>query len=135
MTSASETETTSLREVVTEWLESIKRDHATAEDLHRLRQKIEMPHQRRQRLMYMHLTSLSPTSACISCSIFEPDGEHRPAISAEAELPYDNVLDALADGWQVLQAPDPRLPFDDHELDILGYQFILEKMEVCYEND
>jgi hypothetical protein len=71
----------------------------------------------------------------MSCSIFEPDGKLRPAISADAEIPYHNVLEALADGWLVLQAPDPRLPFDDHELDILGYQFILQKMEDRYEND
>ncbi|MDP6113302.1 MAG: hypothetical protein QGF00_26150 [Planctomycetota bacterium] len=134
MTSASQTVTPSLREAVMEWLDSIDEDHVSAEDLQRLRQIIERPHRSLQRLMYMHLTSLNPASTCVSYAIFEPDGEYRPAISADAEMPYKNVLAALADGWQVLQAPDPRLPFDDHEMDILGYQFILQKTEVSYEN-
>ena len=134
MTSTCQTQTPSLLQAVIDWLDKVE-EHASAEDIQRLRQIIEKPHQNRQRLMYMHLTSLNPTSACISCSIFELDGQHRPAISANAEIPSQNVLEALADGWLVLQAPDPRLPFDDHELDILGYQFILQKMEDRYETD
>ncbi|MDA0838961.1 MAG: hypothetical protein O2857_14365 [Planctomycetota bacterium] len=121
-------------EAVTDWLDNVD-ETASAEAIQQLRQIVERPYQNRQRLMYMHLTSLSPTSTCISWTIFEPDGKHRPAISADAEIPYQNVVEALADGWLVLQAPDPRLPFDDHELDILGYQFILQKMENFYEND
>jgi len=29
----------------------------------------------------------------------------------------------------VIQFPDQRAPFDDREIDILGYEFILQKLE------
>ena len=32
------------------------------------------------------------------------------------------------DGWQVIQFPNQLAPFDDREIDILGYEFILQQM-------
>ena len=43
--------------------------------------------------------------------------------------PYLNVHDAIVDGWRVVHFPQQRAPFDDREIDVLGQEFILEKLE------
>jgi hypothetical protein len=40
------------------------------------------------------------------------------------------VHGAIVDGWQVVQFPHLQAPFDDSDLDVVGYEFILQKMEV-----
>ena len=32
-------------------------------------------------------------------------------------------------GWRVVHFPQQRAPFDDREIDVLGQEFILEKLE------
>ncbi len=61
---------------------------------------------------------------------------HEPVPGALTEIdptgvdwPYGSVHDALIDGWRVVHFPDQRAPFAESSIDILGYQFILEKME------
>ena len=34
------------------------------------------------------------------------------------------------DGWQIIQFPHLQSPFSDTDLDMIGYEFILQKMEV-----
>jgi hypothetical protein len=43
--------------------------------------------------------------------------------------PYASVIDAVADGWRVVQFPVTKLySYQDVDNDYLGYEFILEKM-------
>lgn len=51
-------------------------------------------------------------------------------VAEEQEWPYRSVHDAIVDGWQVVQFPHLQAPFDDRDLDVVGYEFILQKMEV-----
>ena len=37
--------------------------------------------------------------------------------------------DAVLDGWQVVHFPQQLAPFDDREIDVLGYEFVLQKLE------
>ena len=85
----------------------------------------------RQRLLYLHATTPSIRSQVIGMAEHEPVAESVTEITpAEAEQwPYDTVHDAILDGWQVIHFPDQRVPFDDQEIDILGYEFILQKLE------
>ena len=41
--------------------------------------------------------------------------------------PYEKVLDAMRDGWRVVQFPTPALVPDDSQPTGLGCEFILEK--------
>lgn len=85
----------------------------------------------RQRLLYMHLTTPAPHASAVSCTIFDPAAEVRNQLSAESpQLAYNSVVEAMADGWQVISFPDINAPIDDREVDMLGYLFILQKMEV-----
>ena len=42
---------------------------------------------------------------------------------------YQTVHEAIMDGWEVIHFPDQQAPFDDREIDVLGYEFILQKKE------
>ena len=44
-------------------------------------------------------------------------------------LEYDSVHAAICDGWRVVHFPDQRGNLSDSDVDVLGFQFILEKME------
>ena len=61
----------------------------------------------------------------------EPVKDYQVEIVATAlDWPYNTVHDAIVDGWQVIQFPHLQAPFDDQDLDVVGYEFILQKIEV-----
>ncbi len=89
----------------------------------------------RQRLLYLHASSPSVRSPVIAAAIHEPVAGSVTQIDPLAPLiPYDSVLSAIMDGWRVIHFPNQMSPFDDREIDIVGYEFILEKME-AYGNE
>ena len=89
----------------------------------------------RQRLLYLHASSPSVRSPVIASAIHEPVAGSVTQIDPLAPtIPYESVFAAIMDGWRVVHFPDQRAPFDDRELDIVGYEFILEKME-AYEHE
>jgi hypothetical protein len=88
----------------------------------------------RQRLLYLHARTPSVFSDILGLTRVEPVGGFRAEISAQVQdWPYSTVHDAVVDGWQVVQFPQHQAPFDDCELDLVGYEFILQKMEVIEE--
>ena len=50
----------------------------------------------------------------------------------DAEPPYNSVLDAMRDGWRVIQVPFIKAPTSRARIrnDYLDFEFVLEKMEV-----
>lgn len=89
----------------------------------------------RQRLLYLHATSPSIRSNLIGHALHEPvEGSTAHQIDPlEPELLYNCVHDAILDGWRVIHFPQQLAPFEDREIDIIGYEFVLEKNEVCDE--
>ena len=88
----------------------------------------------RQRLLYLHARTPSVFSSILGYTPIEPIQGFQPEISAEeAEWPYQTVHEAIVDGWQVVQFPHLQAPFDDTDLDVVGYEFILQKLEVVDE--
>ena len=86
--------------------------------------------QQRQRLLYLHARTPSVFSAILGYTPIEPVAGYAVEISAgEFEFPYKTVHDAIVDGWQVVQFPHLQAPFDDKDLDIVGYEFILQKFQ------
>jgi len=87
--------------------------------------------QPRQRLLYLHARTPSVFSEVLGLTLIEPVAGFRVEISAEEpQWPYKTVHEALVEGWQIVQFPYLQAPFDDRELDVIGYEFILQKMEV-----
>jgi hypothetical protein len=88
----------------------------------------------RQRLLYLHAATPSIRSRVIGMALHEPVPGSVTEITPEApEWPYGTVHDAILDGWQVIHFPQQLAPFDDREIDILGYEFILQKLETYDE--
>jgi hypothetical protein len=77
-------------------------------------------------LLYMHLVSPRPTSKVVNWVIYGEDVNPEIGVEDE-ESPYDNVIEALNDGWELIHLPDQRAPIDDMDLDIIGYEFVLQK--------
>lgn len=87
--------------------------------------------QPRQRLLYLHARTPSVLSDIVGLTQIEPVPGFSVEISAEEVVwPYKTVHDAILDGWQIVQFPHLQAPYDDHDLDVVGYEFILQKMEV-----
>jgi hypothetical protein len=86
---------------------------------------------KRQRLLYLHARSPSVFSEILGYTPIEPLADYQVEITAEEpDWPYRTVHGAIVDGWQVVQFPHLQAPFDDSDLDVVGYEFILQKMEV-----
>jgi hypothetical protein len=86
-------------------------------------------HPLRQRLLYLQATTPSVRSQVIGMALHEPVPGSVTQISADAMWPYATVHDAILDGWQIIHFPQQRIPFDDREIDVLGYEFILQTLE------
>src|SRR5437763_482836 len=85
---------------------------------------------RRQRLLYLHASMPGLYAPVVAAALHEPiPGRHTQIDPAAPDPPYKTVFEALCEGWRIVHFPDQRAPFDDREIDILGYEFILEKWE------
>ena len=88
----------------------------------------------RQRLLYLHARSPNVFSEILGLTLIEPVKGYKAEITAtEPEWPYVTVHDAVVDGWQIMQFPHRQAPYDDRDIDVIGYEFILQKMEVVHE--
>ena len=84
----------------------------------------------RQRLLYLHAATPGIRSQVIGMALHEPiEDSVTEIVTVEQDWPYNTVHDAILDGWQVIHFPNQRTEFDDREIDILGYEFILQKLE------
>ena len=84
----------------------------------------------RQRLLYLHTKAPSVYSPVIGMAQHEPVAGQKDTLRTRPDWPYETVHDALVDGWQVIHFPNLLAPYDDRELDYVGFEFILQKMEV-----
>ncbi len=84
----------------------------------------------RQRILYLHAATPNIRSKVIGMALHEPVPGTITELSGQPQLwPYTTVHDAVIDEWQIIQFPVQLAPFDDREIDILGYEFILQKLE------
>ncbi len=87
-----------------------------------------------QRLLYLQARTPAVFSEIIGLTLIEPiKGYQAEIIAIEEEWSYVTVHDAVVDGWQIVQFPHLQAPIDDRDLDVIGYELILQKMEVVNE--
>lgn len=85
-----------------------------------------------QWLLYLHAAHPSIKSDLLNATLFEPSPgkEVETQIDPLAKpLPYKTVFDAILDGWRVVHFPYQREWIEDREIDVVGYEFILEKIQ------
>jgi hypothetical protein len=121
-----------LLSVMDAWVDNarakLRRGALAEEDLELLQTTLHaLAHPRRQRLLYLHTREPVVSAEVIAWA--EHPGEDPGALPVER--PYATVQAAMQDGWQAIHFPQQLAPFDDREVDIIGYEFILQKSEAA----
>lgn len=82
----------------------------------------------RQQVLYLYSKSTNMRSPLAGWVLYDPTRPQEPQLPSD-KAPYASVLDALADGWRVVQFPILKLyGYEGQDNDYLGYEFILERM-------
>ena len=118
-----------MKAAIKEWLatsrQKLQAGVLTAEDLDRLADLVE---QRRQLVLYLYSKSSNMRSPIASWMKYDATQPQEPTLPSQ-EPPYESVLAAVAEGWRIVQFPDPKLyVYQGMDNDYLGFEFILEKM-------
>ena len=81
----------------------------------------------KQLLLYLYSKSTNLRSSLGAWALYDTTAPDEPVLPSQ-EAPYASVLDAVNDGWRIVQFPRPELyNFSDVDNAYLGYEFILEK--------
>lgn len=103
-------------------LDAFRRGNLAEADLLRLAELADDA--KRQDLLYLQAGSTSPGSGILGMLLVQ-DGEILEP--APSEWQYRTVLDAIRDGWRMIQFPNQALMLDESRTYGLGCEFILEK--------
>ena len=86
----------------------------------------------RQQILILHLSNSELDSQTIAWALYDgalPSDKIQMQSGDQDKAPYRSVLDAMRDGWFVLQVPT--LPYyvrgHDHEVGHLPYEYVLER--------
>ena len=114
--------------IIKEWLNSsrvkFKSGSLDQEDFNRLEQLLTEP---TQYILYLYSKSTNMRSAIAGWVYYDPTKPDEPTLPSQ-DTPYASVIEAVQDGWRIVQFPDPtRYEFSDVDNRYLGYEFILEK--------
>ena len=81
----------------------------------------------KQLLLYLYSKSTNLRSPLGAWALYDATAPDEPVLPSQ-EPPYTSVLDAVSDGWRIVQFPRPELyNFTDVDNAYLTYEFILEK--------
>jgi hypothetical protein len=113
---------------IEEWLRASRarlRDGTLSDDdMNRLEKLLAAP---RQQVLYLYSKSTNMRSGIAGWVLYDPTTPAEPTLPSQ-DPPYGSVIEAMADGWRVVQFPDPRAyRYEGVDNDYLGFEFILEK--------
>jgi hypothetical protein len=130
-----------MKPAVKQWLDESRAKLRTGDfseaDIQRLENLLAEP---KQMVLYLYSKSTNMRSRIASWALCDPIELHEPTQTVASDIfpvraklpsqdaPYASVMEAVGDGWRVVQFPRPELhPFSDVDNNYLGYEFILEK--------
>jgi hypothetical protein len=84
----------------------------------------------RQQVLVLYLSNSALDSAVVGWSCYDGTGATSPTTGDSEQPPYQTGLDALKDGWRLIQAAQLIPPYPDHEYDVsfLKHEFFFEKI-------
>lgn len=84
----------------------------------------------RQKLLVLYAHNPSLNSGVGAWAQYDGTGQTRPGTGDGDQPPYPSVVDAMKDGWRVIQFPQqfPAFPGTEYQTHYLKYEFILEKL-------
>ena len=85
----------------------------------------------RQKVLVLYLDTSALDSSVRGWAIYDGTGKESYTTGDSFEAPYPTGLDALKDGWRVIQFPQliPPYPGEEYSTSFMKYEFIFEKLE------
>ena len=86
---------------------------------------------RRQKVLTLYLTTSALDSGVLGWAIYDGTGKENFTTGDNSDPPYETGLDALLDGWRLIQHPIliPPYPGEEYTTSFLKYGFVFEKLE------
>ena len=109
-------------------LEQFRTGELTEDKLRHTLEQLARGAAKRQDLLYLQ-TQGSSLGAAVHGMALVRDGEILEGPPNVEDWPYRSPLDAIRDGWRVIQFPNMALMLDESRTYGLGCEFILEKWE------
>jgi hypothetical protein len=119
-------EATRLRQQIEQCIEELRRGELTEQSLRRILDALDTRSSPRQDLLYLQTGSSSLGSAVLGMALVQ-DGTIVDPPDNPSDWPYKTPLEAVRDGWRVIQFPNLALMVDETRTYGLGCEFILEK--------
>ena len=107
-------------------MEKLRRGELTEQDLRHVIAAIDAAPPRCQDLLYLQAGSTSVASGVLGMALVQ-DGRMVELPDDLSDWPYKTPLDAIRDGWRVIQFPNLALMMDETRTYGLGCEFILER--------
>ena len=87
--------------------------------------------QQRQKLLILYLSTSALDSAVKGWSIYDGTGREHYTTGDSLQPPYATGMDALLDGWRVIQFPQliPPYPGMEYTTSFKKHEYIFEKLE------
>jgi len=84
----------------------------------------------RQQVLVLYLATSALDSRVVGWSSYDGTGTAQPVSGDGDEPPYATGVEALADGWRLLQASQllPPYPGHEHDVSFLKHEFFFEKL-------
>ncbi len=84
----------------------------------------------RQKLLVLYLHTPDLNSSVVAWAIYDGTGTVKHTTGDSETPPYTSVLEAMKDGWRVIQFPQqfPAYPGMEYHTSYLRFEYILEKL-------
>lgn len=118
-----------MKSALNEWLNDcinkLNADELTEVDLNSI---IDVFNTQKQIILYLYSKSTNLRSPLGAWAFYDSAAPDDPVLPSQ-DPPYASVLDAVHDGWRIVQFPRPELySFSDVENAYLNFEFVLEKI-------
>lgn len=113
---------------IKEWLDNcVQKLEAAALTEADLRQITTLLGSEKQLILYLYAKSTNLRAPLGGWALYDATAPEEPVLPSQ-DVPYTSVLDAVRDGWRIVQFPRPELHnFSDVDNAYLAFEFILEK--------
>jgi hypothetical protein len=84
----------------------------------------------RQQVLVLYLATSALDSPVVGWSLYDGTGHTSPTTGDSDEPPYASGVEALRDGWRLIQAAQLIPPYPGHEYDVsfLKHEFLFERI-------
>ena len=85
----------------------------------------------RQKVLTLYLSTSALDSGVLAWALYDGTGKDSYTTGDSAEPPYATGVDALLDGWRLIQHPIliPPYPGEEFSTSFMKYGFVFEKLE------